>query len=265
MRIDGFSEILDKYSSFIIDVYGVLHNGFDPYPGAKDMVNKLKNKKKIFLSNAPRPAKVVQQKVKSMGLDIEVSEIFTSGDYFRYRFKNGLFQNKKIFLIGEESNKDLLGDMDFPRADNMKDADAAVILMFVEEGEEMAHHFEQLEEALANKLEIYCPNPDKVVWYGPNLRYTGGYFAAKYEEMGGKVHYFGKPHREIYDHIIANHNMENILAIGDSLETDIAGANSCGIDSTLLLCGVHQKENNIEEVIKKFNIKPTYITESFKL
>jgi HAD superfamily hydrolase (TIGR01459 family) len=265
MRITGLRDVIGNYSSFIIDVYGVLHDGFNLYPGVAGIVEAIKHKNKIFLSNAPRPAEIVGERIASLGLDIPINNIFTSGDFFRYKIQNGLLEGKKIFLIGEESNHDLLKDMKFNKVNNMKDANAAIILMFVEEGEEMAHHLEQLEEALSLNLEIYCPNPDKIVWYGSRLRYTGGYFADKYEKMGGKVHYFGKPHKDIYDHIIKTYNLENTMAIGDSLETDITGANSVGIDSALLLCGVHQKENDIEKLIKQFNAKPTYITQSFKL
>lgn len=265
MRINGLRDVLDKYSSFIIDVYGVLHNGFTPYPGVLEMIDSLQDKKKIFLSNAPRPANIVCQKINNMGININVDQIFTSGDFFRYKFQNGMLDGKKIYLIGEGSNKDLLADMNLNQATSMEEADAAIILTFVEEGEDMREHFSQLEEALSHNLEIYCPNPDKIVWYGSNLRYTGGYFADKYEKMGGKAHYFGKPHKEIYGHIIEKYNLVNTLAIGDSLETDIAGANSSGIDSTLLLCGVHQKENDIEKLIEQYNIRPTYITQSFKL
>ncbi len=264
MRINGLSDLNNKHDSFIIDIYGVLHDGKQPYDGVFETLDYLKDYKKVFLSNAPRPNHIIHKKLEEIGIHIPLNEILTSGDFFIKQISDGIFANKKVFVMGEISNTDLLRGITINRANSLKEADCVLMLMFAEHLEEVEESYAQIKEALSYGLEFYCPNPDKIVKHGDSVRYTGGYFAKIYEEFGGKVHYFGKPYKPIYDYAIKKFGLNNPLCIGDALETDVKGAINSGLDSLMLQCGIHEKETDVEKLFEQYNIRPTYITKSFR-
>lgn len=264
MRINGLSDLNDKYSSYIIDIWGVLHDGKKAYEGVLETLETLKNTKKIFLSNAPRPNHIIHKRLQEIGIEVSQNEILTSGDFFLHKISEGLFENKKIFVMGEVSNPDLMKGVDINRTPSLEDADCVLMLMFAEHIEDVHESYDELKKALGLNLEFYCPNPDKIVKHGDSVRYTGGYFAKIYEEFGGKVHYFGKPYKPIYDYAIKKFGLVNPLCIGDALETDVKGAINSGLDSLMLQCGIHERETDVEKLFKQYSIRPTYIAKSFR-
>jgi len=265
MRIDGLKATIDKYDSFIIDVWGVLYDGRTYYEGVPELLDYLQDKKKVFLSNSPRPSSTVFERLNELGLNIRQEDIFTSGDFFREKAHNGEFKDKIFYVIGAAHNKDILDGIEIKTTEDMAKANAAIVLMFVDDEQELQIYRDMLDKAKTHNLEVFCPNPDKIVSHADGIRYTGGYFAKYYETIGGKVSYFGKPHRAIYEHVINKFSLRNTLAIGDSLETDIAGAKNLQLDSVLLLCGIHKNEHDINKLINELSLKPTYITNSFRL
>ena len=107
---------------------------------------------------------------------------------------------------------------------------------------------------------MICTNPDLVVDRGEIQEYCAGTIAKIFEEMGGEVIYFGKPHKQIYSMIIKEN--EKILIIGDNLRTDIKGANLIEQDSLFILDGVHKNEirksKNMNSVLEKYNVKTNF-------
>ena len=111
---------------------------------------------------------------------------------------------------------------------------------------------------------MICANPDLEVIRGKKREICAGSLAQRYEELGGKVKYFGKPYKEIYEKslkLLKIKKNNKILALGDSLRTDIAGANNFGIDSLLITSGIHQKKfnHNQPDWLSKKNIEGTAI------
>ncbi len=264
MRINCLADLENKYSSYIIDIWGVLHDGKKAYEGVLEALDALKITKKVFLSNAPRPNHIIHSRLQEIGIEVSQNEILTSGDFFLNKISEGLFENKKVFVMGEASNPDLMRGVDINRTTSLEDADCVLMLMFAEHLEDVHKSYDELKKALALNLEFYCPNPDKIVKHGDSVRYTGGYFAKIYEEFGGKVHYFGKPYKPIYDYAIENFCLINPLCIGDALETDVKGAINSGLDSLMLQCGIHERETDVEKLFKQYSIRPTYIAKSFR-
>src|SRR5437660_6920247 len=92
--------------------------------------------------------------------------------------------------------------------------------------------------AREHKLPLVCANPDIVVERGDRLIYCAGAIAELYRELGGDVIFYGKPHRPIYERAMAlaaeqrGHpaGLARVLAVGDSVRTDLAGAHGLGID-----------------------------------
>lgn len=259
-------KLLEKYDHFIIDVYGVIYDGRDLYKGIHETMHALKKKDFTFLSNAPRPSSVVIDKISSLGLHIESSNIVTSGDFFiREVTTLSEFKNKKYFVIGEDKNDDLLKTLQIKRTAKLSEADYVIILMFEDDAQSVKKYNEVFQNIVDDGITVLCPNPDKIVMMGDDIRYTGGTFAKTIEELGGKVRYFGKPYEPIYKYIIEknNYNKSKTLAIGDAFETDVRGANDAGIDSALVRTGIHSSEKDLEKLIKMYNVAPTYTINSF--
>lgn len=267
-HVNDITEVIDLYDNFIIDVYGVLHDGFDKYHNAEKTVDYLNkhNKNYVFLSNAPRPADIIFKKFQELHLPITEDKIITSGMFFIEKFKTDeKYLNAKYFVLGEETNRDLLRDLNVQRVTDVTEADFMLSLMFTEDPNVLTSFDESFRNALELKIKLVCPNPDKIVHYGNTVRYTAGFFADRYQKMGGEVIYFGKPYDEVYDFIFKKYNFvkEKTLAIGDGLETDILGANVLGIDSLLIRGGIHVKEEDIIALSVKLGAQPTYICEYF--
>lgn len=268
--INGLTPLFDKYEFFIFDIWGVLHNGVELYPAVKATLLELKKREKdfCFLSNAPRPSLTVCKKLAELGLDfINPKQIITSGEFYRHEVQcknskllKGIGNN--IYALDEQNNRDILQGLDVNLVQNLEDTDCIMIMSYSEIEKVDENLYQQFfTKALALNLPAICPNPDVIVNSGDKIIYVNGYFAKMYKDMGGRVIYFGKPHQEIYEHLFQKLSplKSSTLMIGDSLETDIKGANSFGINSLLLTGGIYKRENNIEKLFDLYAATPDYI------
>lgn len=267
-HLTDITEVIDLYDNFIIDVFGVVHDGMDKYHNSEKTVEYLNTRKKnyVFLSNAPRPTEVLYKKIEELNLPIPHERLITSGMFFINIFQSDkIYSNAKYFVLGEETNRDLLKDLNVQRVEDITQADFMLSLMFTEDPNTIPSFDETFAKALKLKIKLVCPNPDKIVHYGNTVRYTAGFFADRYKKMGGEVIYFGKPFAQVYDYIFDKYKFDKkrTLAIGDGLETDILGANSIGIDSLLIRGGIHVKEENIQALCSELGATPTYICDYF--
>jgi HAD superfamily hydrolase (TIGR01459 family) len=277
MKIENLIDIQEKYDIFFIDVWGVVHDGYNPYPGTVDKLNELiKTKKVIFISNAPRPYPVIASKLKEFNIFVEKAEIVSSGDLTREELAKMAAEGKKLYHIGAARNVDILKDLPISTVDSVKEADYVLLTAYLDEGEDLEQFNDQFKEAISMSKSFICANPDTIVVHGNSHRYCAGYFASKIEKLGGKVLYYGKPHKNIYEYALCRLNKNNlnyskILMIGDTFDTDIMGANNLGIHSALVATGnteILLKNNNVSpteklnflnKIIKERNIYPTWI------
>ena len=99
-------------------------------------------------------------------------------------------------------------------------------------------------------LFMVCGNPDLVVERGDKLVYCAGAIADLYRELGGEVVYCGKPHAPIYDEALSQvatlrgkkPPLGRVLAVGDSVRTDVTGAVRAGLDCLFVTAGIHAEE-----------------------
>jgi HAD superfamily hydrolase (TIGR01459 family) len=141
----------------------------------------------------------------------------------------------------------------------------------VESAGDRVEDFEEVLAAGAGRgLLMVCANPDLMVIHAGKPEICAGALALRYEELGGRVQYFGKPHAPIYDAclaLLAVADRRRILAVGDSLRTDIAGARGAGIGSLLVLGGIHQEEltgGDLETVVRRAGVRPDAAVASFR-
>ncbi len=270
--INGLSSIIDNYQIFLIDMSGVIHDGLQAYPNSLSTLEELKAKKKdiIFFTNAPRPQAVVKQKLLSLGYAYTGEKIITSGDLFLKELKEIRKENSHkslAYILGAEKNTDLNLSDYYNITQNIEEAEVFIILTYMEDPSELDHYDKILKTAIKGKITAICPNPDAAVYHGNKLRYPAGYVANKYESLGGKVKYYGKPHISMYEFATQDIALDKsqIIAIGDNLNTDILGAKNFGIDSLLISKGIYKDFANLGSLIEDQNIFPTYICDYFMM
>lgn len=236
-KVEHLRAIVDRYDLFLVDVTGVVHNGVQAYPGAVACLNDLIQKKRVvFLSNNPRPGTLLRRKLESLGIKGSFGT-FTSGDATRLFITQQ--KDKKLFHLGAHRNKDILEGLNVETVSNLEKAGLMLLTAFIEEGEDVAQFDDLLKQAAARNIPILCANPDKVAVHGDTVRSCAGTFAERALAMGASVITMGKPSRTFYEYCpeASSCPKEKILMIGDTLETDILGAQNFKIDSLLVFTG----------------------------
>ena len=233
------------------DIWGVVHNGIESFPEACEALHSYRGRggTVILITNAPRPADSVQRQLRKLGVaDDSYDAIVSSGDLTR-RFVAD-HPGKKLYWVGSERHDSVHRGLD-PVLSELEGADYVICTgLFDDETETPEDYRPMLTKALARKLPLICANPDIVVERGDRLVYCAGAIAEFYRELGGEVIFYGKPHRPIYERAIAlaaerrgrATPLDRVLAIGDSVRTDLAGAQGFGIDCLFVTRGIHAED-----------------------
>ena len=263
--IKGLREVYSKYDAFFIDLWGVIHNGIQIYPGAigvLENLNKL-NKRFVLISNAPRPSKSVEKYLIKLKMDKTfLNNLVTSGEAALQTLKNNIY-GEKFYHLGPKRDEDLIKGFEKNQT-SLDKCDFILCTGLFDDKTNSLNYYENLLEK-NKKLKMLCTNPDLIVHRGLKTEYCAGTIAAIFEKMGGDVIYFGKPYPEIYNFFIKKN--EKILAIGDNIKTDIVGANRMKFDSLFITGGIHEKEflnipvENYDKVLTKYKTKANYYQE----
>ncbi len=274
------SQALNDYDLFLFDLWGVVVENEKLYPGVVESINSiLAQKQGLFVSNVPRPAFVMQERLTKWGLNTTEEMIITSGDIARELITEEAIKLGRdkltIYHLGSDQNDDILRKLNHTITDDYTKANVLLLTLHRDENQNI-REFDNLLKNVAkqpNLLKI-CANPDISIPKGDIIRYCAGYFARIIEENGGEVVYTGKPKNVIYQHIFKRLTAvpkHRILMIGDTFETDILGAQSARIDSALVLTGNTRKYHSIYESLddkvsvlgekaEELKIYPTFIT-----
>tara|TARA_B100000029_G_scaffold195666_1_gene193766 strand:+ start:1314 stop:2132 length:819 start_codon:yes stop_codon:yes gene_type:complete len=258
----GLKSLIGNYDLFFIDLWGVIHNGISLHENAIDVLNKLSELKKeyILLTNAPRPIIDVKNFVEKMGMSkTHSSKIFTSGEAsLEFLFKNLI--DKKFFHIGPPRDFTLFKEFKKKKIEDINEAEYLLCTgLFDDQSDDIAY-YKKIFDGQKSKV-LVCTNPDLIVDRGDKRELCAGSVAQVFEEIGGKVEYFGKPYSNVYN-LAANIKNKKVLCIGDNLKTDIKGANLLNFDALLISNGVHKEEikiSKVEEVEKKYKVKIDFI------
>ncbi len=247
----GLSEIAGRYDGVICDVWGVVHNGVEGSAPAIAALRRFRSERGpvVLLSNAPRPAIGVETQFDRLGIPRDFYDgVVTSGGAVRADLEARTRDGKalKIFYLGPARDSPLLEGLNIALTD-IDDADLVLCTgPFKDETEKPEDYRDMLMRFKARRLVFLCANPDIVVQRGDKLIYCAGALARFYEELGGAVVYYGKPHAAVFERALAELNthkrIANALVIGDGLETDILGANRMGLDVLFIGGGIHGAE-----------------------
>ncbi len=286
--ISGINEIIHLYDFFILDQWGVMHDGKYGYDHAIKSVDKLikENKKLIIISNSSKRRSNSISKLKFLGFDKNnFIEVMTSGEMIWQELFNSIknygVNLKNCFHIYNDSvsdSLDFIKDLDgFNFVNNIEKSDF-ILACTPFKNTLPIDYIPILTHALKLDLIMFCANPDFItIEYNKNeANYLIGTIAEMYKYMGGKVIILGKPSKKIYLEsckIIKDEDLSKIVAIGDSLDHDIKGAINFGIDSVLISSGVHkdlfgenlQKGLNNIANNNNYDFNPTYLCRNFSL
>ncbi|WP_299604328.1 TIGR01459 family HAD-type hydrolase [uncultured Tateyamaria sp.] len=255
--ITSLSEISDRYDALFVDLWGCVHNGVHALPEAVAALQayRAKGGKVVLVTNSPRPRAGVTKQLIHFGVpDDAWDTIATSGDSARAAMFRGIVGSKVHFIgqPGEEKFFEPIGVIKDPIKIDMVPLAEAEGIVCTGPRDAMADPDAMRPEFLMAKqlgLKLLCANPDIVVDRGEVREWCAGALAKLYTEMGGESLYFGKPHPPIYD--LARRRLaelgvdvpdSGILAIGDGVLTDIAGAMGEDIDSLFISGGLAASE-----------------------
>ncbi|MFC3126799.1 TIGR01459 family HAD-type hydrolase [Pseudoroseomonas globiformis] len=248
--LDSVAPLAEDHDGFILDIWGVLHDGEKPYPGVVEALRELRarGKRVVLLSNAPRRSWTVAKALEDMGLPPELFDgVVTSGEvaWTLLRDRTHPFFAKlgrTAFHIGPDRDLSVIEALDIPVS-----RDAAAADFVLNTGPDFEHgrlstdpYRPMLEAAAARRLPMVCTNPDRAVMVGGERLICAGAFADIYMELGGEVMEIGKPDPMVYETVLSALAVpkDRIVAVGDTAHTDLAGAMAVGVAPVWALTGL---------------------------
>jgi HAD superfamily hydrolase (TIGR01459 family) len=250
-HLSGFSQLASRYDGFVLDLWGVIHDGVNAFPHSIDTLRHLRDagKRTLLLSNVPRPNNAVQTMMRRMGIEDSLyTGILTSGEAVRNALRNppDLWWAElgiRVFHLGPDRDKPVLAGLPLTVVDTPDKADF-VLNTGPDDHRNPSdmNEFEPiLQECARYRLKMICANPDLEVIRGGVRVLCAGSLAVRYGELGGDVRSLGKPDPAIYQPVLQQLDLppERVLAVGDSLRTDIAGAVGVSLAACWVLDGLH--------------------------
>lgn len=253
----GLGGIADAYDLILCDVWGVLHDGSRAHPGAGDALIRFRGlpaagrpRRVVLVSNAPRPGAGVQRILDRLGVPREAYDaVVTSGDLTRALVAGQ--PGIRMYHLGPERDSGIFQGLDVALA-GPETADLVLCTgLFDDRTETVEDYRATLATLRARSVPMICANPDLVVEFDGRLIPCAGLLAAAYADLGGSVVYAGKPHRPVYEAALARAGelddrappeKARVLAVGDAIRTDVAGARAFGIASLFVARGIHAEE-----------------------
>jgi HAD superfamily hydrolase (TIGR01459 family) len=250
-HLPGFAPLAARYDGFILDLWGVIHDGINAFPHAVDCLGALRaaGKRTLLLSNVPRPNGPVQTMMRRMGIaDDLYSHLLTSGEAVRRALTDPpdlwwAELGRRVFHLGPERDLPILDGLALDRVEAPSQADFVLNTGPDDHRDptDIAEFEAVLQDCAHHRLPMICANPDLEVIRGGVRVLCAGALALRYQTLGGDVRSLGKPDPAIYQPVLERLDLPpaRVLAVGDALRTDVAGAASVDLDACWVLGGLH--------------------------
>ncbi len=275
--IGGIGDIAERFGAFIVDVWGVLHDGQRAYPGAIDCLSRLgaAGKRVVVVSNAARRIDGLAAELAEHGIGPRhYDDLVCSGELVwekLHRPDRGGY-GRRCYFLGPARSRGIVQDLDLEFVDGLEEADF-ILNTGTEHNPPTTDEFiDLLVRALDLQLPMFCANPDQVAIRHGTLGISAGAIARAYERMGGVVESLGKPHSAIYDAVrnLPGFDPEApVLAVGDGMETDIRGGIGAGFGTVLITGGIHGDEiaslpGGLDSLCKKYGCRADFACPGFR-
>ncbi|PLP58313.1 TIGR01459 family HAD-type hydrolase [Mesorhizobium loti] len=246
MELSGIRDLADRFDVFILDQFGVLHDGTTPYPGAVETLVRLKQagKSTLLLSNSGKRSAPNEARLERLGfIPGSWGHFLSSGEVAWQSLHKSLAGGKKVrcLLVARDGDRSAIEDLPLTLVDSGLEAD--IVLLAASEGDrfDLDHYRRLLEPAASRGVVCLCTNPDKIMLTSVGPRFGAGAIAELYVELGGPVTWIGKPFAEIYAAaltLLGNPDPARVVCVGDSIEHDIAGGRGAGLSTALVTTGI---------------------------
>jgi HAD superfamily hydrolase (TIGR01459 family) len=254
--VDGIGALVSRFDAFLLDQFGVLHDGTAVYPGVVACLEALREagKRVVILSNSGTRREPNRVRLSRLGIPGNLYDDFvTSGEATRAYLETapaelcppGRAAPLRCLPLGGGAERAILEGLAFVEATTVAEADFLLVASFGQAPPPREAFEAILREAMSRDLTLVCANPDVKGVSPGGLIPAPGALAAAYEADGGRTVYVGKPHPLIYRQVLAEIaplTPGRILAVGDSLDHDIAGAAGVGLAAALVIGGIHREE-----------------------
>ena len=279
--IAGLAALAERYDAFLVDQWGCIHDGIAPFPAALDALARLNaaGKQVIVLSNAPRRSDAVARRLAQLGVPPALfAALLSSGEMAWQALARRddpwhARLGRKVFHVGPDRDLGMMDGNGLTQVRALADAELLLATGPCEDRLQVADHAELLGRALARRLPMVCANPDHDVLRGEVRLICAGALADWYAEHGGDVRQHGKPYPSVYAEALRLAGVADtarVLAVGDGMRTDIAGAQAAGIASAFIPGGIHGAELGakmgelapaaaVTALARRFGCLPTYL------
>lgn len=247
---DGIGPLAERYDGFIVDQWGVLHDGAAAYPGVIDALLRLADagKRVVVLSNSGKRAALNRERLARLGFGPGAfAGVVTSGEatWRALRVRGDPFfarLGRRCLLVSAPGDRSVVEGLDLDLVDDPAAADFVLVTGLGDKARALGSYDGLLRAALDRDLPLICANPDIVGITAEGLVATPGALTRRYAELGGTTRSIGKPHPEVYAEcraLLGAVPAARIVAVGDSLEHDIAGGAAARLATAFVTSGIH--------------------------
>ena len=274
-HLNGIRPLAERYDVFLLDQFGVLHDGTSPYPGAVEALSALKRAGKtiVLISNSGKRAGPNESRLLKLGFEPGSWDHFVSSGEVAWQLfhdmaaSGRLLPNTKCLLISRDDDRSAIEGLPFALTKDGDDAE--LVLISASEGDryDLDHYRRLLAPAAARQVACFCTNPDKIMLTTVGPRFGAGQLADLYENLGGSVTRVGKPYPAIFDTALAlvgNPHRSTVVCVGDSVEHDIAGGLAAGVSTVLVQSGILADTVDLIDLFDTMDAYPDYTMDRFR-
>ena len=282
----GLADLASRYRGFIVDQWGVLHDGAHPYADALDCLARLRDagKRIVLLSNSGKRTALNRARLAEIGIDEALYDALVTSGEATWRALAERTEpffaklGRRCILWSRYGDRSAVEGLALEVVERVDGAEF-LLLAGVEDDARLEDFNAQLEAAAGRDLPMVCANPDIVaVLPDGGFGMAPGAVAHHYEQLGGKVGYVGKPHRPIYQaclEALGELPRDEVLTIGDSIAHDIAGGAAMELDTALIMSGIHSRifdlergaganRAALEELAREYGVLPRWVLPRFR-
>ncbi|WP_144224069.1 TIGR01459 family HAD-type hydrolase [Mesorhizobium amorphae] len=272
-ELSGIRDLADRFDVFILDQFGVLHDGTAPYPGAVETLIQLRQagKPTLLLSNSGKRSAPNEARLEKLGfVPGSWNHFLSSGEVAWQSLHRSLGDGRTVrcLLVARDGDRSAVEGLPLTLVDNGADAD--IVLLAASEGDrfDLDQYRRLLEPAAARGVVCLCTNPDKIMLTSVGPRFGAGRIAELYVELGGPLTWIGKPFAEIYAaalKLLGNPDRARIVCVGDSIEHDIAGGRGAGLSTALVTTGILETATAAErqQLYAEHGATPDFLLRAF--